>query len=117
MGRRVFLSVLGTGFYNKCSYVDAQKQFKSVPTRFIQEATMEALGVEKWSERDAVYIFTTEKARQENWDKTLQVRSRYGAGEEPYIRLEQVLEEKHYAASVESVAIPEGLNKIGRAHV
>ena len=110
MGRRVFLSVLGTGFYNKCSYVDAQKQFKSVPTRFIQEATMEALGVEKWSERDAVYIFTTEKARQENWDKTSQVRSRYGAGEEPYIRLEQVLEEKHYAAKIEGVDIPDGLN-------
>lgn len=110
MGRRVFLSVLGTGFYNKCSYVDAQKQFKSAPTRFIQEATMEALGVEKWSERDAVYIFTTEKARQENWDKTSQVRSRYGAGEEPYIRLEQVLEEKHYAAKIEGVDIPDGLN-------
>lgn len=110
MGRRVFLSVLGTGFYNKCSYVDAQKQFKSVPTRFIQEATMEALGVEKWSERDAVYIFTTEKARQENWDKTSQVRSRYGANEEPYIRLEQVLEEKHYAAKIEGVDIPDGLN-------
>ena len=110
MGRRVFLSVLGTGFYNKCSYVDAQKQFKSAPTRFIQEATMESLGVEKWSERDAVYIFTTEKARQENWDKTSQVRSRYGAGEEPYIRLEQVLEEKHYAAKIEGVDIPDGLN-------
>ena len=68
--------MLGTGFYNKCSYVDAQKQFKSAPTRFIQEATMESLGVEKWSERDAVYIFTTEKARQENWDKTSQVRGR-----------------------------------------
>lgn len=112
MGRRVFLSVLGTGFYNKCSYVDAQKQFKSAPTRFIQEATLEALGVEKWSERDAVYIFTTEKARQENWDKTSQVRSRYGANEEPqeYIRLEQVLEEKHYAAKIEGVDIPDGLN-------
>lgn len=112
MRRRVFLSVLGTGFYNKCSYVDAQKQFKSAPTRFIQEATLEALGVEKWSEHDAVYIFTTEKARQENWDKTSQVRSRYGANEEPqeYIRLEQVLEEKHYAAKIEGVDIPDGLN-------
>lgn len=112
MGRRVFLSVLGTGFYNKCSYVDAQKQFKSAPTRFVQEATLDMLEVEKWTERDAVYIFTTEKARQENWDKTLQVRSRYGANEEPqeYIRLEQVLEEKHYAAKIEGVDIPDGLN-------
>ena len=112
MSRKVFLSVLGTGFYNKCSYVDERKHFKSAPTRFIQEATLDALGVEKWSERDVVYIFTTEKARQENWDKSSQVRSKNGANEEPqeYIRLEQVLEEKHYAALVESVPIPDGLN-------
>lgn len=113
MGRKVFLSVLGTGFYNKCNYVDEQKQFKSVPTRFVQEATLDALEVEKWSERDVVYIFTTDKAFQENWDKSLKTRvRRRGTNEDvqEYIRLEKILEEKHYAASVESVPIPEGLS-------
>ena len=54
MGKQVFISVLGTGYYNKCVYSHEATDFKSVPTRFIQEATIDFLHVEKWSERDAV---------------------------------------------------------------
>lgn len=112
MGKQVFLSVLGTGFYNKCVYSHEPSNFKSVPTRFIQEATIDFLGVEKWSERDAVYIFTTPKAKANNWEKSISVRKRFpAAAEEEYIGLEQVLADKYLKARVEGVDISNGMDE------
>lgn len=112
MGKQVFISVLGTGYYNKCVYSHEATDFKSVPTRFIQEATIDFLHVEKWSERDAVYIFTTPKAKTNNWDKSIQLRKRFPAAEaEEYIGLEQVLADKHLKARVEGVDICNGMNE------
>ena len=112
MGKQVFLSVLGTGFYNKCVYSHEASGFKSVPTRYIQEATIDFLGVEKWSERDAVYIFTTPQAKANNWDKSISVRRRFAAAaEEEYVGLEQVLADKHLKARVEGVDISNGMDE------
>lgn len=113
MGKQVFLSVLGTGFYDKCVYSHEASNFKSAPTRFIQEATIDFLGVEKWSERDAVYIFTTPKAKANNWDKSIRLRSKRfpAAAEEEYIGLEQVLVDKHLKARVEGVDISNGMDE------
>ncbi len=41
MGRKVFISVLGTGYYGECVY--ARDGFTSSSTRFIQHATLEML--------------------------------------------------------------------------
>jgi hypothetical protein len=41
MSRKVFISVLGTGFYDKCIYTT--NDFQSTETRFIQQATIENL--------------------------------------------------------------------------
>ena len=64
-GRKVFLSVLGTGFYYKCSYYTGD--FKSATTRFIQRASLEYYGAKEWRSTDLVCFFLTEKAKRENW--------------------------------------------------
>ena len=44
MPRKVFISILGTGFYEECAYTKEKekehKPFKSSPTRFIQQASL-----------------------------------------------------------------------------
>lgn len=112
MGKRVFLSVLGTGFYNKCVYSHEASDFRSAPTRYIQEATIDFLNVVGWSERDVVYIFTTPKAKANNWDKSIRQRKRFPAAEaEDYVGLQQVLEDKHLKARVKGVDISNGMDE------
>lgn len=65
MSRKVFISVLGTGFYGKCQY--AKGEFTSTPTRFVQQAMMEFHNVRSWSQDDRAYILLTNKARTDNW--------------------------------------------------
>lgn len=70
MGRKVFLSVLGTGFYNKCQYHDNEIDFTSSETRFVQEAILSMLlQKESWGEGDKGYIFVTKDAESDNWNK------------------------------------------------
>lgn len=56
--RKVFVSVLGTGFYEVCRYEGSK------PTRFIQQATLEWLKAEEWTENDRILIFTTEASKK-----------------------------------------------------
>ncbi len=66
MARKVFLSVLGTGFYSKCTYY--ANDF-SMDTRFIQQATLAMLTRQiEWTKDDVAYILLTNKARTENWE-------------------------------------------------
>ena len=52
MARKLFISVLGTGLYEKSVYT--QGDFKSSETRFIQQATLELIGSkETWTEEDS----------------------------------------------------------------
>lgn len=67
MARKVFLSVLGTGFYDKYNYGIGEFCTNS-PTRFIQTATMEFLGVKEWNKNDAIYILMTQNSRKDNWE-------------------------------------------------
>ena len=52
MGRKVFISVLGTSWYNECTYVwkDGTERTK---TNFIQLATLESIGAKGWTVNDA----------------------------------------------------------------
>ena len=60
MARKLFISVLGTGLYEKSVYT--QGDFKSNETRFIQQATLELIGCkENWTEEDRVCILLTDK--------------------------------------------------------
>lgn len=54
MARKLFISVLGTGLYEKSVYT--QGDFKSSETRFIQQATLELIRCkENWTEEDSDY--------------------------------------------------------------
>lgn len=98
MARKLFISFLGTSNYSKCVYYDAQKQYS--PTNFIQCATLEQIGARLWDESDAVRIFTTAKAKKQNWDRTLSDRE--------YDGLEKQLDDMGLKADKQCVSICDG---------
>ena len=115
MARKVFISVLGTGFYDTCKY--AKGSFVSSETRFIQQATLEYLKVKNnWTTLNAegkvidrIVILLTKGAKETNWEKTITSRQNRKMGvEEPYIGLEQVLNEMVLPCPVETIEIPDG---------
>lgn len=66
MGRKVFISVLGSSNYACCKY--KKDEFLSLPVRFIQEATIDYhLRTNEWNADDLVLILMTEGARCSNW--------------------------------------------------
>lgn len=118
MARKIFISVLGTGFYEACKYTKGK--FTSSETRFIQQATLEYLKVKSnWTTRNAdgevidrVIILLTDGAKDTNWDKSITIRQkRETEPEEAYIRLEQVLQEMNLPCPVETINIPDGKNE------
>lgn len=86
MARKVFLSILGTGYYEATRYYfdDYKTNYK---TRFIQEATIKHF-CSDWNEEDKIVIFLTEKARKTNWNDPAQVNNNKGE----YIGLSKILE-------------------------
>ena len=104
--RKVFVSVLGTNIYEEGVYSDGD--FKSTKTRFIQQATLEQIRATEWTENDKILIFTTEKAKKLNWDKSIHSRKNFKSEEVTYVGLESVLENMDLNAKVEAVDIPEG---------
>lgn len=118
MARKVFISVLGTGFYDACKYV--KEGFSSSETRFIQQATLEYLKVcNNWVTKnsdgevvDRIYILLTDGAREKNWNKEITSRTNLKTGqEEPYLGLEQILTDMNLPCPVETLGIPDGKNE------
>lgn len=71
MARKVFISFLGTGWYEPCHY--QRSEYKSQKISFIQEATLEYIGAKQWTSDDAVFIMLTQKARERNWEDDGQI--------------------------------------------
>lgn len=70
MARKIFLSILGTGYYERTRYYfDDDKT--NYQTRFVQEATIKHF-CSDWSEKDKIVIFLTKQARQINWENPAQ---------------------------------------------
>lgn len=95
MGRKVFISILGTSAYAKSVYERECPSFVAAPTRFIQLATLQLLGAEKW-EKGIAIIGLTGQAKTQNWEFDGKKDVRYG-GEvhnEDYKGLMYELEEK-----------------------
>ena len=116
MPRKVFISILGTGLYEECAYTkekeEEHKPFKSSPTRFIQQASLELVGANGWTEEDRVIIFLTKKARELNWNKGITERTPYGKNTPvPYKGLETVLQEMGLKATIEDKDIRDGMNE------
>lgn len=115
MARKVFISVLGTGYYDACKYVKGN--FTSSETRFIQQATLEYLKVKNnWTTVNAdgdvidrIFILLTDGAKKDNWSKDITTRlNRKTNQEEPYQGLEQVLNDIELPCPVETISIPDG---------
>ena len=103
--RKVFISILGTGNYNLCSY--RQGDFTSTETRFIQEATLDFLRVRsEWRADDAAYIFLTPTARTSNWQAVPVYKDGSPKGED-YIGLEPTLSQMGLPFPVKPVDISE----------
>lgn len=111
MGRKVFISVLGTGLYGECQY--AKDGFVSSKTPFVQVAMLEYLHVqEEWKSTDAALFLLTEKAIDTNWAKTIDSRLDFRTKEKiPYKGLEAFLEEMNLPFKSQEVPILDGNNE------
>ena len=110
MSRKVFISVLGTGFYQPCKYHN--DQFTSSETRFIQEATLDSLHAEEWKQEDTILMLLTEGAKRNNWSNEIKERFNTRTQQnEPYIGLCQILEQKKLVCQIEPLSIPDGKDK------
>lgn len=65
MGRKVYVSFLGTNDYEPCNYTLSDMP-KVNNVRFVQEAGI-CWYCQNWCPDDAIYIFTTEESHQKNW--------------------------------------------------
>lgn len=115
MARKVFISVLGAGYYETCKYVKGS--FTSSETRFIQQATLEYLKVcNNWVTKnsdgevvDRIIILLTDGAKKDNWSKDITTRlNRKSNQDESYQGLEQVLNDMELPCPVETISIPDG---------
>lgn len=110
MARKVFISVLGTGFYRKCKY--AAGSFVSTETTFVQDATLSYLRAEEWPVDSKAFILLTDKARNDNWDVSSGERKDPATNVVvPYKGLHQVLDEKGLPFSISDISIPDGKNE------
>lgn len=105
MPRKLFLSFLGTGLYQECTYYN--DNFNAKPTRFIQKATLELL-TQQGSKPDAVRIFTTRKAKESNWYGTMKSRKQ-GNIDIPYYGLESAI--GNMSPDIKAVDVPDGANE------
>ncbi len=108
MGRKVFISVLGTTKYRACTYSFTKNNGNifTCQTRFIQEATLDLIEAQSWNENDRIYIFVTKGengSEEKNWEVKDDIRDG-----EPYIGLQKTLSNKGFKAKVESIRICDG---------
>lgn len=107
MGHKVLISILGTGFYDKCKYV-----YNGLPmpeTRFIQEAMLDAYDVRSsWNKDDKICLFLTDSAKKNNWEICGERKKHKDSAPEFYQGLKSVLESKNLTATICPIDIPNG---------
>ncbi len=112
MGRKVFISVLGTGLYGKCQYVREDAHFESDETFFVQSATLQYLNAKDWTSKDIGLFLLTDLARKNNWDKSIIKRQDYSKKQEvEYEGLENVLKRMQLQFTIKDLPIPDGNNE------
>lgn len=108
MGRRVFLSILGAGFYQKCRY--QKDDFIGRETTFVQEDIVQYLKEkESWGhDGDQIIMLLTDKAEKYNWDASISSRSLKDQESVSYVGLEKCLMDM--GVSYQTVRIDDGKN-------
>lgn len=106
--RKLFISVLGTGLYDKTKYTDSTEK-----VRFIQLSTLEVIDAKNWTATDKALFLLTEEARTINWNKTIKQRNKFNQENEfiEYVGLEQELLNRKYPCQIDTLAIPKGDNE------
>lgn len=110
MGRKVFISVLGAGFYGECKY--SKDNILSDNVRFIQEATLNMIVNNDWNKDSRAYILTTDLARKVNWET--KDDERYNPQSnliEPYESLKNRLSKLIINFECLAIDIPDGKNE------
>jgi len=109
MSRKVFVSVLGTGLYNKCRYVVDKTGFESSETCFIQQATIELHQIESWNKEDTCLFLLTDSARRNTWDREITARDdRAHRQSVPYQGLQAILDSMSLKCHIVDISIPDG---------
>ena len=109
MARKLFISVLGTGLYEKGVYT--QGDFRSSETRFIQQATLELIGCkETWTEEDRICILLTDKAKESNWEVSSR-KHPHTKEEIAYEGLSTLLQKMDLRSHIIPVSICDGKNE------
>jgi CRISPR-associated Csx2 family protein len=113
MSRKVFISVLGAGFYGKCKYIVPNTKFVSPETRFVQQAILERIGAKEWSDTDTALILLTEKAKKDNWNETITEREKNTITheKEEYTGLQKIIKDMNLPFVPKEVRIPDGKNE------
>lgn len=104
MARKVFISILGTGFYKKCKYISGD--FCSSNTRFAQQAVLEHTNAKEWSDTDTGIFLLTADARAKNWEISERENSR--KEKESYTGLKNILNQLQYPFFCQDISIPDG---------
>lgn len=108
MARKVFFSVLGTGYYSQTTYLHQKGQ--ACTTRFIQVAHLSSFSKE-WNKADKGFIFLTSQAREFNFISPAQQNSyRVKEGDPTYPGLKDEIAKLNLPFALEGVAIPDGNN-------
>ena len=111
MPRKVFLSMLGTGFYEETTYA-AEPARPLPPTRFIQEATLLCHNAAQWTADDRIIIALTPRAKTSNWSVEGNKRQKQcKEAEFDYVGLEDCLRALNLQAQVTPLPIPDGKNE------
>ncbi len=107
MARKVFISVLGTGFYKPCVYGKTD-----IKTRFIQVATLLNIKAKEWHRDDAGVVLLTDLARRTNWVIPDNKRENQNKGIiEDYRGLKLEIETLGLPFTVSDIHIPDGKNE------
>jgi CRISPR-associated DxTHG motif protein len=107
MAHKVFISVLGTGYYHPCTYGDTV-----ISTRFIQEATLLHIGARNWRDDDTGLVLLTDSARRANWEVPDNRRmNKSTSATEDYCGLKQRLDAMQLPFGITGVTIPDGKNE------
>lgn len=110
MARKVFITVLGTGFYKSCKYVS--QGFASLDTRFVQTATLEYIHAAQWTADDAALVLLTDGARKNNWEASVVERMNFVTKQpEPYRGLAAEIEKMNLPIQIKGLTIPDGKNE------
>lgn len=111
MGRKVFISFLGTTNYFPSKYYRGKK-FCSGMEKYVQIAALEYIQAIDggWQENDIAYILLTKEAKKRNWEDN--GHKDKDGNEIENLGLKKVLENKGFPFQYEAVCdIPEGMNE------